>query len=169
MTEEETKNYYNAIASGYSKLYHKEQEQKILLVLEYLPRNSKILDLGSGAGVLNKFIDPSNVLFSLDLSEELLNINSNKKDNKICSSITQTPFKNQEFDYICSFTVFQDLEFVGKAFDEVLRILKKDGTFIISFLKISKKKELILLLIRKNFRIEKEIEEEKDLIFILKR
>lgn len=167
-TSEETKNYYDAIAKGYPELYHQEQEEKISLVISNLPTKGSLLDLGSGAGVLNSFLSSNlSLVTSFDLSQELLNLNSNKEKNKIQGDICNLPFENNSYDCICSFTVIQDVYNIEKAFQEIVRVLKPQGKLIISFLKRSKNRELIETLIKKNFEIEKEIEEFKDQIFVL--
>jgi ubiquinone/menaquinone biosynthesis C-methylase UbiE len=163
-----TQNYYDGIAKGYSELYHEEQEEKISLIKSSLPKEGALLDLGAGAGVLNPFLSPSlSLVTSFDLSQELLNINSNKKEHKIQGDICNLPFENNSYDTICSFTVIQDVYNIEKAFEEIQRVLKPQGALIISFLKRSKNKELIETIIGKNFNIEKEIEEFKDMIFVL--
>ncbi len=156
-----TKNYYNGIAPGYFELYYNEQIKKINLVREFLPNNSLILDLGCGGGVLNDFC--SN-LISFDLSFELLKLNSNHK--KVCGSILNLPFRDNSFYFICSFTVFQDLPNVYLGISEIKRVLSSGGTIILSFLKMSSKAEKIVKLLEENFNILKQIEEEKDLIFV---
>jgi ubiquinone/menaquinone biosynthesis C-methylase UbiE len=162
-----TQNYYNGIAKGYPELYHEEQEEKISLIKSSLPKEGTLLDLGAGAGVLNPFMSPSlSLVTSFDLSQELLNLNSNKKENKIQGDICNLPFENQSYDTLCSFTVIQDVYDIEKAFKEIVRVLKPQGTLILSFLKRSKNKELIETLIKKNFEIKKEIEEFKDNIII---
>lgn len=168
-TLEKTKNYYNAIAKGYKELYHLEQIQKINLVKNYIPKEGKILDLGSGDGVLNQYIENKDELISIDSSKELLNLNSNKKENKIVGDICNLNFKENSFDYICSFTVIQDVYDIKKALLEIKRIIKENGQIILSFLKKSNNKEIIINLIEKEFKIIKIIEEEKDFIYILKK
>lgn len=163
-----TKNYYNGIAHGYKELYHKEQIQKIYYIIKELPHSGKILDLGSGDGVLNQFLDSNIELISFDISEELLKLNPNKKKNKIQGDIQNLPFKTNEFDYILSFSVFQDILNKKKAIRETYRVLKPNGKFIISFVCINKETvDTITTEIFKYFKIEKKIKEEKDLIFIL--
>ena len=169
-TPEQTQNYYDGIAKGYSELYHDEQKEKITLIKSYLPTQGSLLDLGAGAGVLNTFLSSSlSQVISFDLSEELLTINSTKKENKIQGDICELPFENNSYDTICSFTVIQDVYNIEKAFEEINRVLKVDGRLIISFLRISKKKELIESIIKANFKIIKEMEEFKDDIYVLEK
>ncbi len=166
-----TKVYYNGIAKGYASLYHEEQKNKINYVKDYFPLNGEVLDLGSGDGILNNFLNLNLIsLYSFDISVELLKLNSNVEKRKFLGNICENlPFKNNQFDYIFSFSVFQDLTCLNIAFDEVKRVLKNEGLFIISFIKFSQKKEIILDLINENFLVLKKFEEEKDLIFVLKK
>ena len=168
-TIEDTKNYYDGIARGYGQLYHGEQIKKIKLILEDIPSDGNILDLGSGDGVLNQFVNNRVELFSFDLSEELLKLNPNSEKNKFQGSISKLPFENERFDCVCSFTVFQDLANLNKCLDESFRVLKKEGKFILTFLKMSKNKKIIENYILTNYKIDKKVEEEKDMIYILKK
>jgi ubiquinone/menaquinone biosynthesis C-methylase UbiE len=165
--ESSTLNYYNGIAKGYKNLYHEEQINKINKIKDFLPKKGILLDLGSGDGVLNQFLSKKVNIISFDLSFELLKLNSNK--NKIQGSILDLPFKNESLDYISSFTVFQDLPNPSKAINEAKKILKKGGIFILSFLHISRNIDILIKEINKNFEIIKEIKEEKDYIFVLKK
>lgn len=164
-TPEEIKNYYNAIAPGYEELYHLEQEKKITLIKEKLPKNGIHLDAGSGDGVLYKFIkDFPLEVYALDISEELLRKNPFK--NKILSSIEEIKLENDYFTSITSFTVLQDVYDKKKAIEQLHRILKKEGILILSFLKMSRYREEIEKEIKKKFTILEKKEEEKDIIII---
>lgn len=167
--ESKTLNYYDGISKGYKNLYHEEQIQKINLIKEYLPKKGIMLDLGSGDGVLNKSLkDFKNLkLISFDLSFELLKLNNNQI--KIQGSVQNLPFKNNSIDSISSFTVFQDLPNPKQAIKETKRVLKDNGIFILSFLYLAKDVEILLEEIKNNFEIIKEIKEEKDYIFVLKK
>ena len=167
-TEIQTLNYYNGIARGYKNLYHEEQIEKINLIKQFLPDKGIILDLGSGDGVLNQFLSNKKVnIISFDLSFNLLKLNPNKKGNKICGSILNLPFKSNSIDFICSFTVFQDLPDIAKGIFEIKRVLKFDGVIILSFLKLAKDLKLLEIEINTNFNILKVVETEKDFIYVL--
>lgn len=160
---EATKNYYNGIAKGYSELYHKEQQEKIELVSEFLPEKGLVLDCGSGDGVLNQYLEDCFVV-SCDLSLELLKLNSN--NHKINCSITSLPFKDNSFDIVCSFTVIQDIEQMDDVAGEINRVLKNKGKLIVTFLKIAKKAEKIEELFDEKFRLIEKRESEKDILLI---
>jgi SAM-dependent methyltransferase len=167
-----SKIYYNSIAKGYSELYHLEQENKIEKIKKFLNlKNKKILDLGSGDGVLNKFIDlENNKLFSIDISEKLLNLNSNEKKKKFCLDIEEEkfPFENDFFDLIISISVFQDLNNFENVINEIKRVLKHNSMIIISLIKVSKKLNLVEKMLNENFNLVKKIDDEIDIIFIFR-
>jgi ubiquinone/menaquinone biosynthesis C-methylase UbiE len=167
---EKTKNYYDGIAQGYKNLYHEEQILKLNYVKDLFPKKGIVLDAGCGDGVLNQFISKNCELYSFDLSSELLKLNSNVSIRKFQGSLTNLSiFENNYFDFISSFSVIQDISDFEKVLVEFVRVLKKDGTVCLSFVKFSSKKDLILKIINKEFKIVKKFEESKDLIFVLRK
>lgn len=166
-SESKTSNYYDGISRGYSDLYHDEQKLKIGLVQKYLPTFGLLLDLGSGDGVLNSFVWDDISLVSFDLSFELLKLNPNSF--RVCGSILSLPFIDNSFDFVCSFSVFQDLSDIDKGVSEVKRVLRKNGVGIISFLKVSSQYDELCNLIEENFKVVEKIENDvKDVIFVFK-
>lgn len=167
-----TMNYYDGICEGYEELYHEEQKQKIFYIIDYLNNAfGNVLDLGSGDGVLNEYLknkslDNDFFLISCDLSFNFLLKNNNK--NKVQCDIQNLPFKSNLMDYVISFTVIQDVLNPEKVIFEVKRVLKKNGFFILSFLKMSSKRDLIIKCMVNNFEIVEELEDEKDLILVCK-
>jgi len=155
--------YYNTIAKGYDELYKEEQLNKISLIKNHirLNKNTKILDVGCGTGISSEF---DCFVAGIDPSIELLNHNPSNK--KILSSAENLPFKNNSFDYIISVTAIHNFNDIKKSIDEMKRVGKQN--FIFSILKKSKKFNFIKNVIEKNFKIEKAIEENKDMIFFCK-
>lgn len=164
-----TKNYYDGISKGYKELYHQEQIKKIEKIINFLPKEGILLDLGSGDGVLNQFIDKKVKIISFDLSTELLKLNPNIQKNKFQGNSEELPFEDEHFDFISTFTMLQDVKKPIKTINEIYRTLKKNSSAIISYLKNSDDKELIYKHINKKFIIEKEINEEKDIILKVKK
>lgn len=165
--EIQTLTYYNAISKGYSKLYHEEQIQKIISFKEYIPRKGMILDLGCGDGVLNSFLEHEVRLVSLDISMELLELNSNKI--KILANASNMPFKNDVFDAIIALTSMQDMPKPKEVIREMYKKLKYEGILIVSFLNIATYYNLIIEELNLHFKIVKKVEEEKDTIYILQK
>lgn len=169
---EETKNYYNGISQGYKNLYHQEQIEKISEVKSYFLDNGNILDLGSGDGVLNEFISKNCELYSLDLSEELLSLNSNIDERKFCESCEHMSFEDNKFDGIYSFSVIQDVPDLCRVINEIQRIGKENSLCVISFVRWgSRVDEMKRLLegISKEVIFEKELEKDYVYVFSLKK
>ena len=162
-----TLNYYDGIAKGYLELYHDEQIKKIKNIVNYLPKNGMILDLGCADGVINQFISNEVKLISVDLSFELLKLNTNNL--KLNASILHLPLKSEKFDFVVSFTVFQDLPSIKISVEEVYRIMKNDAILIISFLHMSSKVDELIYHLEKNFKLLDKIKETKDHILVLKK
>ncbi len=167
-TPEEIQNYYDGIAPGYQELYHEEQQKKISLVKEKIPKSGVHLDAGSGDGVFYNFVKDSPLeVHALDISKELLAKNPFK--NKIHAALENIPFEDQYFTSVSSFTVLQDVYDKKKVINEIHRVMKKEATLIMSILKMSRFREEIEDEIQKKFsKIEKK-EEEKDIIIICKK
>jgi ubiquinone/menaquinone biosynthesis C-methylase UbiE len=104
--------------------------------------SSKILDLACGKGAVSLNIvqkQPAVDLFAIDLSDEMLNglaksIEKLKLKNIQLKKmdVEHLEFENEQFDYIfCGFGVFL-FSNILEVFDEIYRVLKKDGIFAFS-------------------------------------
>ena len=76
------------------------------------------------------------------------------------------PFKDKSFSTIISVTAFHNFKNMDKALKEIKRV-SKNNNIAISFLKKSKKLNEFRTLLKKYYNF-KEIEEEKDIIFMVK-
>ncbi|MBU5575012.1 MAG: class I SAM-dependent methyltransferase [Candidatus Aenigmarchaeota archaeon] len=99
----------------------KEQERKFSEILKVLKisKKSKILDAGSGPGILNKFIN----CFSVDIDLKSLKKFDGKK---VLGNIDYLPFK-ECFDYVFCIDVIHLI----KNINELERVLRKNGKLII--------------------------------------
>lgn len=165
--------YYDSIASGYDELHKEEQLKKLELIKKEIENNSalngfiksehKLLDVGCGSGISTNFFS-AREHFGIDPSKELIKI-AIKKDSKgkyLVANAENMPFLKKEFDIVISLTAIQNFDDIDRGLKNIKRFGKK---FILTFLKKSEKKELIEKLIKENFQIIKEIEEDKDMIY----
>lgn len=115
--------------------------QIILNLLEGIGKNSKILDLGCGDGVLSYLIKikKGGKISGIDPSLEAIKIAQNKFSKlsiKNCSfkigSGYNLPFKNNSFDYAVLADVIEHLQKPKKALKEAYRVLKPNGKIVIS-------------------------------------
>lgn len=107
-----------------------------------LSKNSKILDVGCGAGVMAKEVaNRGYEVFGMDYSYNMI-----KKANALCGvnmkfdmkflqgDIESLPFKDSVFDMVLCLGVITYLKSEKKALREMSRVLKPDGTLILSIL-----------------------------------
>ena len=155
--------YYDIIAKGYDGLYKEEQLNKLSIIKNNIKidKNLKILDVGCGTGISSQF---NCKVIGIDPLSNLIKQNNNK--NKIIGLAEVLPFKNNSFDYVISITAVHNFKNIKKSICEMKRVGRQN--FVFSILKKAKKFSYIKNIIEKNFRIEKIIEEDKDVIFFCK-
>jgi ubiquinone/menaquinone biosynthesis C-methylase UbiE len=150
---------YNSISRGYNKLYMEEQLKKIRLIKENIKikKSDLLLDVGCGTGISSEF--ECNVV-GIDPCFELLK-QSNKA--KVGARAENLPFKDGTFDIVVSVTAIHNFNNIKKGLKEMRRVGK--DKFVFSVLKKSKKISQITRLIERYFRVNKAVEEDKDIIF----
>jgi ubiquinone/menaquinone biosynthesis C-methylase UbiE len=113
----------------------------VLQFLRSIQPNLTILDAGCGNG--KNMMKTSHNFIGVDTCEELLNIVRTKaiKQNKtnildlILGSVTNLPFKNQQFDGVMSIAVVHHIKSFSKrikAFEELIRVCKKGAQVLIT-------------------------------------
>ncbi|MBI2106414.1 class I SAM-dependent methyltransferase [Candidatus Woesearchaeota archaeon] len=160
--------FYNKIAKGYEELHKEEQLRKIRLIKKYLNvrLSDKLLDVGCGMGLTT--IPWKCKRYGIDPSEILLE--RTRQKNKIVykkAYAEKIPYKSNFFDVVISVTAIQNFKDMEKGLREIKRVGK--NSFVLTFLKKSSKKDFIEKLIKKHFKVEKKIEEDKDIIFFAKK
>ena len=152
--------YYDSIAKYYNELHEEEQTGKLSIIKNKIKINkkTKILDVGCGTGISSNF---DCFVIGVDPSMGLLR--QNKNSRKLLGIAESLPFKDKSFDYVVSVTAIHNFKDIRKALAEIKRVGKKN--FVFSVLKKTKKFNYIRKLIEKNFKINKIVEEEKDIIF----
>ena len=130
--------------------------------------SDKLLDVGCGTGITSQFSEYGCFVVGADPSIKLLQkAEKNGLKNRACAEAENLPFKDHSFDVVISITAIQNFHDIEKGLKEIRRVGK--DRFVLSFLKRSPKKDIITKNIKKLFKVVKEIEEEKDIIFIAKR
>tara|TARA_Y100000768_G_scaffold104796_1_gene76796 strand:- start:293 stop:916 length:624 start_codon:yes stop_codon:yes gene_type:complete len=87
-----------------------------------------VLDLGSGTGAaFDQLLNYKTT--ALDPDKKMLELNA--FENKVLGSAENLPFKDNSFDNVfCSF-VWRNVSDTNKAFNEVFRVLKPGGKFVL--------------------------------------
>jgi len=139
MKYSKTKDFFNKIAKFYDIIMrdidYNEWAFYIKEIINKFSKGNKILDIACGTGKIIEILNKNNFeVFGLDLSFEMLKIAKNRKlKNLVNSSFFKIPFKNESFDIVIStfdsLNNVQDIDEIKLVFEEVYRILKKDGIF----------------------------------------
>ncbi len=188
---------YDLYASKYDdKLSYLDSFEKDELV-KLLPdiRNKRVLDIGAGTGriiqTLKRKTSSAGAHFTaVDISTEMLDIAKKKIPDIdiVHSDMTDLNLEDDTFDVVIAAFVIVHIHSkdLTKAFDEVARVLKPGGTFILTNInqrkapkiKLNKKEEIIIesyyhipehvikALEKSFFKIEKEIFLEEDKTWI---
>jgi len=154
--------YYDSISKGYSELHGEEQRKKIAIIKKYLKikKSDKLLDVGCGTGLSSDF---DCEVYGLEPSKKLLD--QARLKNKVRAKAEDIPFPDNFFDIVISITAIHNFEDIEKGIREMKRVGKQ--RFVFSLLKRSPKIDEIRKIIKGNFKITKEIEEDKDIILFL--
>jgi len=126
------KDYVN----GQKEFFSKREDEAIKFIKKSIPelKNKKILDLGCGNGkdiILYQSLGAE--VYGIDSSEFMINEAKKiiSKSKVFKSNLEKTPFENNFFDIIVSRFSFHYLKNFDKAYKEISRILKKDGSLIL--------------------------------------
>ena len=139
-----TKSQLHGVAEGYdlyADLYAKGHEyldtfegDTIFRFLGKL-KGLKVLDVGCGAGRLTKFLKNEGAeVYAADISEKMLKIVEGKLSGvkTFQAAMDQLPFEDESFDIVTAAFVIVHLETLQKSFEEVYRILKPGGFFVVT-------------------------------------
>ncbi len=149
---------YDKTADIYNIRYRSIQFEKYSYALKDVDLSGKILDLGSGTGLLSKFLNQK--LISVDISKKMLR-RSNSKN--VQGDMSELPFKENVFDIVLSFSALMNSPNPKKTINEVNRILKPEGIFVVTYLKsFDFTKDL-----QRKFKIRESIDCGEDIGFVL--
>jgi ubiquinone/menaquinone biosynthesis C-methylase UbiE len=107
-------------------------------IIENLPKDSKILDLGCGSGVLCHELSKKGFnMYGIDCSEDGIRvaIDSDPNSNYSVMDASELSFESLFFDFIiikALFTVVPELDIRNKIIGEASRVLKQDGHIYIA-------------------------------------
>ncbi len=125
---------YNKIAGKYSKQRKRYQSKTLLLkFLKYIKKNSKVLDLGCGAGIpVSKFLaDDGCKVVGIDFSDGMLNLARKNVPAArfVKKDITKIKFKEDYFDGAVSFYAIIHIprEYHLKIYRNLHKMLKPGG------------------------------------------
>lgn len=128
-------NYFESLSPS----QYEEERRRNQLILKFakLTHNKTLIDIGTGAGWLPHLaLKYTKNIFAIDLSDRQLKLAEKRigKANFVFrkGSLYKIPARNSSFDVIVASEVIEHLEYPEKALKEAHRILKDDGTLIIT-------------------------------------
>jgi ubiquinone/menaquinone biosynthesis C-methylase UbiE len=135
----DARTWYNLVSEQYNH-YRKHLDSFYNLEIErFLPRNEEwldIIDLWAGDGRLFKYFEnvPFRKYVACDIAEKLLKTHPTrwlKIQKVICDLEKKLPFEDDSFDIATSFFVLEHIENIKWLFEEIYRILKPGGRWMI--------------------------------------
>jgi ubiquinone/menaquinone biosynthesis C-methylase UbiE len=164
-------NYYNEISKGYDELHLEEQKRKILLIKKYIKtsKEQEILDVGGGTGILSELIEGK--ITNLEPSKKMLEEGLKKRTYTPINGEaekTEELFAENQFDITFCITAAHHIQDIEKALKGIQKVTKNNAYIIITLLKKAQNTQRLIKKITQRFLLEKQIEEQTDIILILK-
>ena len=138
---------FNAISGFYDFWYNtplgayadRVEKRVFHSFLKRLPPNSLILDLGTGTGVLLQFLlqnkfEVIGIDFSKDMIKRAKEKIGQKQGTLVLGDIENLPFQKETFDVVTAMTTLEFVKNVEKLLQEITRVLKSGGHFILGVL-----------------------------------
>lgn len=128
---------YDLAASGYDKKegYLNSFEKGTAIEMLGDIAGKKVLDVGAGTGRLTVELARAGAeVIALDVSEEMLKVlkRKNAQIETVVGDAEDLPFADNSFDIIVAVFLVVHLKDPGRFFDEVYRVLKSGGKFLVT-------------------------------------
>ncbi len=128
---------YDKFAKGYDKVFA-PFERRFLSnwrkeTLSYLPENARILEIGAGTGANFRFYPQCESAAASEISYKMLEFAKGKTEfiELVQADAETLPFAANTFDAAFATLVFCSIPNPQKAFDEIKRVVKQNGKFVL--------------------------------------
>ena len=133
---------WGKVSSWYDDLLNDEDTYQKKVILPNLLRilnikkGDRILDVGCGQGYFSREMAAIGAeVKGIDISKELISIAKSKEMKNVSyvvgSASDPLPFETSYFDKAIIVLALQNIQDVGKVFEEIARVLKKEGSLIV--------------------------------------
>jgi ubiquinone/menaquinone biosynthesis C-methylase UbiE len=136
--DEETRAYYDDFSHGYERGrdrgYHALVDELEISAVEDLARDASVLEVGCGTGLmLDRLSRIARSVHGADLSPGMLEKARERGFDVVVASATELPYEDDRFDLVCSFKVLAHVPEIGKALEEMARVVKPGGHLAVEF------------------------------------
>lgn len=133
----DNREFFNKLAYKWDEMcHHDDKKIREILALTEVKENSKILDIGTGTGILISYLlekSPSK-LVGLDISEKMIEVAKKKYEGKnvkfIVSDIMN--FNEDKYDYIFIYSAYPHFKDKEKLFEHLSSLLNENGKVVIA-------------------------------------
>lgn len=131
------KEFFNQVAFKWDDMcHHDENKINHIIDISDVKKESKILDVGTGTGVLIKYLMKTNPkeIYGVDLSENMIQVAKSKyKDDRVKFYAEDVVEFNEEkdFDYIFIYSAYPHFKDKEKLFSHLRKLMKENGKIII--------------------------------------
>jgi len=164
-TYEEVFEFIKEYSENVKNEKYKHRTAHVLDLIKDEGKDLKILDYGSGWGLFTKIISEKSNSFDvtgIDLDKMSLKISQDiigEKDNLHFLNQTIFDFKENFFDYVVSMQVIEHVHNPGNYLKEINRVLKNDGTLIITLPNVVQPMSILSLLIKSQKKLNLRLKE----------
>ncbi|WP_315118961.1 class I SAM-dependent methyltransferase [uncultured Clostridium sp.] len=129
--------FFNNLASKWDEICnHDDKKLREIMKLSKMRENSKVLDVGTGTGVLVKYLLEYSpiAIKAVDLSENMIEVARNKYNNDNVEFIVKDimDFQEGNFNYIFLYSVYPHFMDKDELFGHLYKLLKVDGKIVIA-------------------------------------
>ena len=106
----------------------------LVLAERYIEKPSRLLDIGCGTGLSTRLLQQAGYeTAGVDLSPLFLAVEKKEfpQTDLAAADAFQLPFASQTFDAVVAFEFIEHIPDIPRLLDEILRVLKKNGTIVI--------------------------------------
>lgn len=132
--------FFNSMAEKWDSIVnHDERKIKSILDMVQIKEGSKVLDVGTGTGVMIPFLHPYTVnngrIIAVDEAEKMIDVAKKKCSYEnvefVTGDVLEIELMEDYFDCIMCYSMFPHFIDKKAAIERLARYLKKDGKFVI--------------------------------------
>jgi len=137
-TSENNRAYYDEFSRSYERErsagYHALVDDMEVDAVRDLAAGKRVLEAGCGTGlVLAKLADVAREAHGFDLSPGMVQRARARGLSVALGSVTQVPFRDESFDFVCSFKVLAHVPHITDALVELARVTRPGGLLALEF------------------------------------